>query len=65
MDKNPQVMGLSMLSYIIKPVQRLCKYPLLLRVRTRDLLLVSLPPVNWGAGTEAFVAVHLGLPALP
>jgi len=31
MDNNPVVRRLSLLSFIIKPVQRLCKYPLLLR----------------------------------
>lgn len=32
MDNNPNVRRLSLLSFIIKPVQRLCKYPLLIRV---------------------------------
>ena len=31
MMKDPELAGLSLLSYVIKPVQRLCKYPLLLR----------------------------------
>jgi len=31
MDNDSVVRGLSLLSFIIKPVQRLCKYPLLLR----------------------------------
>lgn len=31
MDNDTLVRGLSLLSFIIKPVQRLCKYPLLLR----------------------------------
>ena len=31
MMKDPDLAGLSLLSYVIKPVQRLCKYPLLLR----------------------------------
>eukprot|EP01128_Nolandella_sp_AFSM9_P006796 TRINITY_DN3571_c1_g1_i1.p1 TRINITY_DN3571_c1_g1~~TRINITY_DN3571_c1_g1_i1.p1 ORF type:complete len:444 (+),score=119.87 TRINITY_DN3571_c1_g1_i1:133-1464(+) len=31
MDSDEVVRGLSLLSFIIKPVQRLCKYPLLLR----------------------------------
>lgn len=29
--QNPRLQGLSFLSYIIKPVQRICKYPLLLK----------------------------------
>jgi len=31
MENSPEVRGLSLLSFIIKPIQRLCKYPLLLR----------------------------------
>jgi hypothetical protein len=35
MDNDSVVRGLSLLSFIIKPVQRLCKYPLLIRVRNQ------------------------------
>lgn len=40
MDSDEVVRGLSLLSFIIKPVQRLCKYPLLLRVLSLLLFLM-------------------------
>lgn len=33
MAVNPELNGLTLRDYLIKPVQRLCKYPLLMRVR--------------------------------
>jgi hypothetical protein len=33
MAVNPELNGLTLRDYLIKPVQRLCKYPLLMRVQ--------------------------------
>jgi hypothetical protein len=40
---DPRCRGLFLQSFLIKPIQRVCKYPLLLRVR--PLALVREPPL--------------------
>jgi hypothetical protein len=36
MAVHPELNGLTLRDYLIKPVQRLCKYPLLMRVRCTE-----------------------------
>lgn len=43
---NPSTKGLNLTSYLIKPIQRICKYPILLRVRTINFQLFSII-ISW------------------